>query len=63
MVLTKGARDISLTDMSGRIVKQWTGVTLNTIRIDNLVTGMYTLRVIMKETGSQSMEKIVITKF
>jgi Secretion system C-terminal sorting domain len=59
----EGARDISLSDMSGRIVKQWAGVTLNTIRIDNLVTGMYTLRVIMKETGSQSMEKIVITKF
>lgn len=59
----EGARDISLTDMSGHIVKQWTGVNTNTIRIENLVTGIYTLRVIMKETGSQSMEKIVITKF
>jgi hypothetical protein len=55
-------RDISLTDMSGRIVKQWMGVTSNTIRIENLVTGIYTLRVIMKETGVQSMEKIAITK-
>ena len=59
----EGSRDISLTDMSGRIVRKWAGIATNTIRIENLVTGVYTLRVVMKETGSQTMEKIVITKF
>jgi hypothetical protein len=57
-----GSRDISLTDMSGRIVKQWNGIATNTIRIENLVTGIYTLRVVMKETGIQTMEKIIIAK-
>lgn len=59
----EGTRDISLTDMSGRIVRKWNGIATNTIRIENLVTGIYTLRVVMKETGSQTTEKIVITKF
>jgi hypothetical protein len=57
-----GIRDISLIDMSGRMVKQWNGVSNNNLQIDNLVSGLYSLRVVVRETGAQSVEKIVINK-
>ena len=57
-----GTRDVSLTDVSGRVVKQWTGVTNNNLEIDNLTPGYYSLRVIIRETGEQSIEKIVVNK-
>jgi hypothetical protein len=57
-----GIRDISLVDMNGRVVKQWNGVSNNNLQIDNLVPGFYSLRVIVRETGAQSVEKIVINK-
>lgn len=59
---TNGTRDITLTDMNGRTVKQWNGVVTNNISIENLTQGVYTLRVIVKETGEQSVEKIVVYK-
>ncbi|HLF45649.1 MAG TPA: T9SS type A sorting domain-containing protein [Chitinophagaceae bacterium] len=52
--------DISLTDMNGRTLKQWKAVTNNTLRIENLGTGMYLLKVITRETGNQSFEKIIV---
>ncbi len=55
-------RDISLIDMSGRVAKQWKGVTNNNIQIDNLTPGMYSLRIIDRETGEQSVEKIIVNK-
>ena len=57
-----GTRDVSVTDISGRVVKQWTGITNNNLEIDNLTPGLYSLRVIIRETGEQSIEKIVVNK-
>lgn len=57
-----GLRDVSLMDMSGRIVKQWNGISNNNLTIDNLTPGFYSLRVVVRETGMQSVEKIVINK-
>lgn len=56
----KGTRDVSLMDASGRIIKQWKAVTGNTIQMDNLVPGMYSLRIVIRETGEQTAEKIVV---
>jgi hypothetical protein len=56
----EGTRDVSLMDISGRMVKQWKAVTGNTLEIENLVQGMYSLRVVIRETGRQSVEKIVV---
>ncbi|MES1215067.1 MAG: T9SS type A sorting domain-containing protein [Bacteroidota bacterium] len=56
------ARDVSLSDMSGRVVKSWRGVTNNNIQIDNLTPGMYSLRIVVPETGTQSVEKIIVSK-
>lgn len=55
-------REISVIDMSGRMVKQMRNVATNNIQIENLVPGMYTLRVIVPSTGEQTVEKIVVTK-
>jgi len=57
-----GTRDVSLTDMNGRIVKQWKGVINNNIQIDNLTPGFYNLRVTIRETGEESIEKLVVNK-
>lgn len=57
-----GAHDVLLTDMNGRLIKQWTAVTNNNIEINNLTDGLYSLRVINRETGEQTVQKIVINK-
>jgi hypothetical protein len=53
-------RDVSLIDMNGRVIKQWKKVVGNTLQIDNLSTGFYTVRIINTETGEQIVEKIVV---
>ncbi|HEX6170672.1 MAG TPA: T9SS type A sorting domain-containing protein [Chitinophagaceae bacterium] len=55
-------RDISLMDVSGKTLKQWKGVTNNNIRIDNLNSGFYTVRIVNVETGEQSIEKFIVNK-
>ncbi len=56
------ARTISVMDMSGRTLKQINNVTNNNITIDNLQPGMYTLRILVPETGEQTVQKIVVNK-
>jgi hypothetical protein len=53
-------RDISLMDLSGRMIKQIKAVTNNNIQFDNLMPGVYSLRVVNRETGDQVVEKIVV---
>ena len=55
-------RDISLIDMAGRTIKQWSGSRTNNLQIENLLPGMYSLRVIDRETGKQAVEKILINR-
>jgi len=57
-----GTRDVSLTDMSGRLIRQWQGVANNNLEITSLTAGYYSLRVINRETGEQSVEKIAVNK-
>ena len=57
-----GVRDVSLMDVSGKTLKQWKGVTNNNIRIDNLNSGFYTVRIVNVETGEQSIEKFIVNK-
>jgi len=56
----KDTRDIIITDMNGQIIKQWNGFTSNILKIENLVTGMYMIRIISRQTGNQTVEKIII---
>jgi Secretion system C-terminal sorting domain len=55
-------RDISLIDMNGRIINQWKSFTTNQLSIGNLTPGLYSLRVVIPETGEQIVEKIVVNK-
>jgi hypothetical protein len=55
-------RDIAVSDMSGRTVKQMRGVTNNNITIENLNPGMYTVRIVAPATGDQIVQKIVVNK-
>lgn len=55
-------RDISVMDMSGRVVRQMKGIVNNNVTIDNLQPGMYTLRITAIETGEQAVEKVVVNK-
>lgn len=54
--------DISVVDMSGRMVKQMKNITSNSIQIDNLTPGMYTIRIVVPATGEQAVEKILVNK-
>ena len=55
-------RDVSLSDLNGRIIKQWKNVTTNNIQINNLLAGFYTIRIVDTESGEQTVEKIVVKK-
>ncbi len=54
--------DVSINDMIGRTIKQWKGITTNSLQIDNLAPGMYSLRVVDRESGDQTIEKIIVNK-
>lgn len=55
--------DLSLVDMSGRILKQWQNYSDNSLQITNLQPGMYNLRIINRNTGVVSNEKIVVSSW
>lgn len=55
-------REIALADMSGRIIRQQKGITNNNLVIENLIPGVYTLRIFIPATGEQVIEKIVVNK-
>jgi hypothetical protein len=57
-----GIRDVSVSDMSGRVIKQIKGVTTNNIVVSNLTAGIYTARIINNETGEQEVQKFVVNK-
>jgi len=54
------SRNVSLMDRNGRVVKQWKNLLSNTLQIENLLSGFYTMRIINSETGEQIVEKIVV---
>lgn len=53
-------RDISITDLSGKLIKRWNDYSDDNITINGLQTGMYMLRVIDKYTHGTSVSKILI---
>jgi hypothetical protein len=58
----RGNRDLILSDMNGRVVKQFRSVTANNLRIDNLMPGVYSLRIVNQANGKASIEKVVINR-
>jgi hypothetical protein len=54
------SRNVSLMDMNGRTLRQWKNIMGNTLQIENLLSGFYTLRIVNSETGAQVVEKFVV---
>lgn len=57
-----GTRSITVSDVSGRTVRQVNGITNNNVTIENLNPGIYTIRITVPETGEQMVEKVVVNK-
>ncbi|MEO6611638.1 MAG: T9SS type A sorting domain-containing protein [Chitinophagaceae bacterium] len=57
-----GKRDITLTDISGRIIRQWRNSSTNNIPVTNLQPGIYILQVTDQKTGQKETEKIMINQ-
>jgi hypothetical protein len=55
-------RDVSVVDMTGKVIKQWRNVTNNNLQIENLPSGIFSIRILAVETGEQIVEKIVVNK-
>jgi hypothetical protein len=55
-------RNITVQDLSGRIIKEWKSYTNNNIQIENLTPGFYTIRIVNIETGEQDVQKAVVNK-
>jgi hypothetical protein len=57
---TEVTRDVSLIDMSGRIVRQWNSIRSNNIQITDLTRGVYSLRIADRDDGTQTIEKFIV---
>ncbi|ANE52854.1 T9SS type A sorting domain-containing protein [Flavisolibacter tropicus] len=58
----RGNRDVLISDMGGRIIKQYRNVSASNLRVDQLSPGMYSLRITNQENGAQQIEKLVVNK-
>ncbi|HEY1113079.1 MAG TPA: T9SS type A sorting domain-containing protein [Chitinophagaceae bacterium] len=56
---SKAIWNVSVADMNGRILKQFKGVT-SSVLVDNLLPGMYMIRIVDTQTGVQTAEKVII---
>ena len=59
----EGRRDLSLIDNSGRMVQQWRNISGNTLQVNNLKPGLYTMKILINETGFQTVQKIVVLQY
>lgn len=56
-------RDVIVSDITGRNIRQWKNVSNNTLLIKNMAPGIYTLRVVISENGNQSVERIIVSHY
>lgn len=54
-------RDIIVSDMAGRVIKQWNAYNGSNLEIAGLSTGMFSLQVYNRETNTRSSEKLMVT--
>jgi hypothetical protein len=55
-------KDVTIIDAAGRTIRQWKEVAGNSMQVDNLVPGFYSLSVVFRETGTQSVQKFIVSK-
>ena len=54
------AKDITLIDMKGAVVRRWSGITTNSLQLKNLPAGLYLLKIFSNETKKTETKKIMI---
>jgi len=59
---SSSVRDVSITDLGGKIIKRWNSYSDDNITIAGLQTGMYMLVVYDKNTAVRSVSKILINR-
>ncbi len=52
--------DIVLTDITGKVIEKWSGVTSNHFELNNLKPGLYLLKLFVKQTGEMLTNKFVV---
>jgi hypothetical protein len=57
-----GNRSVMISDLTGRIVKQWKNVAGNSLHAEKLMPGMYHIRIRNEQTGSLAIEKLVVSQ-
>lgn len=55
-------RDVVVSDVSGRAIKQFKGVSNSSLTIENLGAGFYTVQVLNRTTGAMATEKVIVKK-
>jgi hypothetical protein len=55
-------RDISVLDMSGRIVKQLQGQRSNNVSLEIMQDGLYQVQIVDRTTGELTTEKVIVKK-
>jgi hypothetical protein len=55
-----GLLDISLEDFSGKQLQRWNAYSNKTLQLNNLKPGMYVLRMQVRDTGEQLVERIMV---
>jgi hypothetical protein len=53
--------EVMVLDINGRIIRQWKNFKNNTLLINNLAAGVYSLKIINHKNGKQSTERFIIT--
>lgn len=52
--------DVMVMDMNGRMLKQWRGITDGTLLLNNLISGVYMIRIIDSKGATVTYDKLVV---
>jgi hypothetical protein len=55
-------RDVSISDLSGKLIQRWNNYSDDNITITGLQTGMYMLQVIDRNTKVKTVSKLLINR-
>lgn len=53
-------REIVVSDAVGKVVRQYNGVSENNLSINDLKAGFYTIKVVEKNSGEVSTDKLIV---
>jgi hypothetical protein len=53
-------RDVQVSDMQGKVIKSYKGITNNILVVERLTSGFYTIKITNRNTAASSVEKVVV---